>query len=251
VQAAIEMDIYVIIDWHIDGPYAFDVQHEAKAFFIEMAQRYGNTPNIIWEIFNEPMNTDPWWKIKQYHLDIIPAIRQYSRNIIMLGSKSWSQDLDEPAVDPVTCDVCYNLAYSLHFYAITHQAENLRKAQVAVDKGLALFANEWGVCAYDGRSFADINWVWVKKWTDFFDQYLIGSTHWSIMDKVTTESCSLVNPSASSYGGWGYNDLSLTGKAIKAYIKDKPYLNEHGQPIDENGNVAQQLWNGQTWSAHR
>ncbi|EME75700.1 cellulase BglC [Bacillus sonorensis L12] len=61
VEAAKELGIYVIIDWHIlsDGN---PNQNKAKAkeFFKEMSSLYGNTPNVIYEIANEP-NGDVNW----------------------------------------------------------------------------------------------------------------------------------------------------------------------------------------------
>jgi len=234
VDAAITMGIYVIIDWHIDGPHALPLQQYAKEFFRMVAQKYGQFPNVLFEPFNEPMNVDSWlYRIKPYHEDIVPVIREYSDNIVLLGSRSWSQDVDEPADYPVTCDKCYNLVYSLHFYAVTHRDANREKARYAVSKGLALFASEWGVCAYYGGTDSEVDWGEVKRWTDFFDDNLISSTPWAINDNTVgteAEACSMVHPSASSHGEWGWNDLTTTGRAMKAYIKGQPYL-VNGRPV--------------------
>jgi endoglucanase len=51
------------------------------------AQRYGNTPNIMYEPWNEP-TTDSWATIKAYMQTNINAIRPYdSNNIIILDKK--------------------------------------------------------------------------------------------------------------------------------------------------------------------
>jgi len=234
VDAAIAMGIYVIIDWHIDGPNGFQLQSAAQEFFAMVAQKYAQYPNVLFEPWNEPMDTDSWsWHIKPYHQNIVQAIRAYSNNIILLGSRSWSQDVDEAANDPVTCPTCYNLAYTLHIYAINHGHKYRAKALHAVNKGIAIFATEWGVCAWYGGTDSEVNWGEVKMWTDLFDTHMISSTHWSLNDNTVgpdAEACSMVHPSASSDGQWNENDLSTTGRAMKAYIKGQPYL-VNGGPV--------------------
>lgn len=238
VEAAIANGIYVIIDWHIDRAGAFQLQAEAKKFFSEMAQKWGSYPNVLFEPWNEPLDTDAWYLIKRYHEDIVPAIRAYSDNIVILGSRSWSQDVDEPARSPVQCSTCHNVVYALHFYAITHRNSYREKAQFAIDSGLALFATEWGVCAWYGGTDWEVDWTEVKRWTDFFQANWISQTVWALNDNsaqapVTAtsspESCSLLHPSADSNGNWADSHLSITGYAMREYIKGNQYLDWSGR----------------------
>ena len=53
VDAAIKHGTYVIIDWH--DHHATDHLKESRKFFAEMAQKYGDKPNVIYETFNEPL----------------------------------------------------------------------------------------------------------------------------------------------------------------------------------------------------
>src|SRR3546814_2449062 len=57
----VERGVYVIIDWHDHN--ADRNMEQAKSFFAAMAQRYAGTPNIIYEIWNEPERKS-WKTIK-------------------------------------------------------------------------------------------------------------------------------------------------------------------------------------------
>ena len=112
-----------------------------------MAQKYGATPNVIYEPYNEP-NKVTWAQIKPYHEAVVAAIRaQDPDNLIVLGTPTYSQDVDLAAQDPVAGT---NLLYTLHFYACTHKQALRDKANTAIGLGLALFITEFGATPADG-----------------------------------------------------------------------------------------------------
>jgi hypothetical protein len=140
VDNAIDAGVYVIIDWHDHN--AHEHEDEAIAFFRDMATAYGETPNVIYEPFNEPLQVDWSSLVKPYHEAVVGAIRPIDPdNIIILGTPTWSQDVERPAQSPVAGD---NLMYTLHFYSCTHKDWLRKKGDYALGNGLALFVTEWG-----------------------------------------------------------------------------------------------------------
>jgi len=210
IDACIDKGIYVIVDWH--DHHAQENQQAAIGFFTQIAELYGDKPNIIYEIYNEPLQIS--WKndVKPYSEVVISEIRKIdSDNIILVGSPTWSQDVDIAANDPLDYD---NIAYSLHFYAATHKQSLRYKAQVALNRGVALFVSEFGTVESSGDGFLDYNEM--NSWFDFMENNNISWCNWSIADKNET-SAALI-PGANSNGGWTDSNLSESGKFIRSKI---------------------------------
>ncbi|AHM59622.1 endoglucanase [Flammeovirgaceae bacterium 311] len=214
VEAAIELGIYVIIDFHVHEANKYEA--EAKVFFAEMAQRYGQYPNVIYEPWNEPLQTGGWrMYIKPYHESIIGVIRQYDEdNLIVCGTGHYSMKVDEASLDPVK-DV--NVAYTLHYYAGTHQQALRRQAQKALERGAALFVTEYGVGG--ASSNGTINEEEARLWWDFLDEHKISHCNWSVADKEEVHSALL--PGASPTGGWMWMDLTPSGRLVRGEIRAK------------------------------
>jgi endoglucanase len=147
VQNAQELGVYVILDWHSGSAYQEPEQTASVTFFTEMAKKYGACPNVLYEDFNEPVNVQ-WATIKPYHQKVVDAIRAVDPdNLIIMGTPTWSQDVDKAAADPVTGT---NLLYTLHFYSCSHSQSLRTKGDTAMSKGAALFITEFGATPADG-----------------------------------------------------------------------------------------------------
>ena len=216
VEAAIAEDMYVIIDWHVlqdQDPNKY--KDEAKKFFEEMAKTYKDDPHVIYEICNEPNGGTSWSMIKKYALEVIPVIRKYAPNaIIIVGTPTWSQDVDIAAKDPIT--EYDNVMYALHFYASTHTDSLRNKCKTAVKKGLPIFVTEYGICEASGNGVINENQA--NLWIEMLDGYGISHVMWNLANK--NESSSMIAAGNTKVNGFTEKDLSKSGKWFVNMLKD-------------------------------
>ncbi|GAB3998516.1 cellulase family glycosylhydrolase [Glycomyces albus] len=196
IENAATAGVYVIVDFHAHE--AHQHQSEAIAFFSDLADRYGHLPNIIWEPYNEPTQVSWSGTVKPYHEAVLASIRQHDPdNIVVLGSPTWSQDVDVAAGDPVSGT---NLMYTLHFYSCTHTDWLRAKADTARDAGLALFVTEWGASAADGGLDGQVCLGEAQQWIDWMAANQISWTAWKL--DVGDDSTNLLSSGAPVTGGW-------------------------------------------------
>lgn len=210
IDLVISNDMYVIVDWHIlsdNNPNNY--KNEAIDFFDKISSKYKNTPNIIYEICNEPNGGTSWNDVKSYAEDVIKTIRKNSNNIIIVGTPTWSQDVDSVINNKIDDN---NTMYALHFYSGTHKDDLRNKAKRALDNNVPIFVSEFGVSDASGNGGVYLDEA--NKWMEFIKNNNLSFVNWSLADK--NESSALLNPNNKVVSD---DNLSESGKYIKNIFK--------------------------------
>ena len=176
VNAAIDNDIYVIIDWHIES--ANGNTSEAVKFFEYAAKEYGEYNNVIFEVWNEPVGAD-MGTVASHANSVIAAIRKHSDNLVLVGSPEWSSHPEQCAQAGIQ-DSKKNFGCTLHFYAATHQTGNggyNDRAAQAMSSGVPVFATEWGTVSADGNGSP--NQSASQAWISWMNQNNVSWANWS------------------------------------------------------------------------
>lgn len=228
VDAAIADGSYVIVDWH-----SHKLLPEAAAdFFTKVATKYKGVPNIIYEIYNEPVSaafekdgtfgdlSDPeamkayWGELKTYAESIIKVITDIdgSKPLILVGCPCWDQRIDLAASEPIKS--YNNIMYTVHFYAATHKDSLIKACDDALAAGTPIFISECAACVSDGDGENDME-SW-GRWNDWTSAHGVSMMAWSISDK--DETCSMLTPEASSEGPWTEDQIKPWGRIVKKWM---------------------------------
>ncbi len=219
VQYATDLGMYVIIDWHIhsengenQNPNSYKAA--AKEFFQKYATMYKNYDNVIFELCNEPVGTK-WYDesgndLYTYCKEMVKTIRDCDSNaLVVCGTNTWSQDVEDVAKKPLKDDGFDNVLYTFHFYAATHYENLMQKVKTATADKTPIFVTEFGICRADGNGIYDT--ANADAWIKLLDEYNISYACWSLCNK--NEAAAYLLPSCSKVnGGWVESDLSTTGK---------------------------------------
>ncbi len=213
VNAATDLGMYVIVDWHVlrdQSPTVYEQQ--AREFFSQMSREFKDRVNVIYEICNEPNGGVDWWTIKGYAERIIPVIRANDPDaIVIVGTPTWSQDVDQAAANRLTGDVARNTMYALHFYANTHTQWLRDRMNAALDAGLPVFISEFGTTDASGNG--GYNPWESQQWIDLANRRNVSWMNWSLCLK--NESSAAIQPWCKKLSDWQTWELTESGNWVR------------------------------------
>jgi endoglucanase len=228
ISSLIKRGLYVLIDWHILTPGdPMKNLESAKTYFQYMSNKYKDTPNILYEIANEPNNKSgegqtmvDWKRIKSYAELLIPVIRANDTDgIIIVGTPGWSSlgvsagsGPSEIYNNPLAGE---NIMYSFHFYATTH-GDNYRKALDEASDKLPIFVTEWGSQSASGDGKDDFKSA--QAYIDLMARKKISWINWNYSDD--RRSGAVFTPGTCQSGNFtNDNALKESGKWVKKKMK--------------------------------
>ena len=214
VSYATELGMYVIVDWHILSDCDPNQnKDEAIAFFREMSESFADNDNVLYEICNEPNSGTSWDSIKSYAEEVIPVIREQKPDaVILVGTPTWSQEIDKAAASPLTFD---NVMYTLHFYAGTHKDDLRNRLETCAQSNLPVFVSEFGMCDASGNGANDFDST--TKWLDLLNKYQISFCCWNLANK--DESSSVFKAASTALSDWTDEDFNESGRWIREYFR--------------------------------
>ena len=216
VSYATELGMYVIVDWHILSDCDPNQnKDEAIAFFREMSEAFADNDNVLYEICNEPNSGTSWDSIKSYAEEVIPVIREQKPDaVILVGTPTWSQEIDKAAASPLTFD---NVMYSLHFYAGTHKDDLRNRLETCAQNNLPVFVSEFGMCDASGNGANDFDST--TKWLDLLNKYQISFCCWNLANK--DESSSVFKAASTALSDWTDEDFTDSGRWIREDVRSR------------------------------
>ena len=214
VDYATKLGMYALVDWHVHAYNPNEYLKEAKIFFTKYATMYKDHDNVLYEICNEPTGTN-WYSgngkdLYTYCSEVIKTIRAIDPDaIIICGTNTWSQDVDQVAAKPMKALGYENIMYTCHFYSATHGENLMKKVRLATKDGTPIFVTEFGICSADGNGSYDPESA--DRWIALLDELNISFACWSYSN--CNEKSAYFKSSCSNAGGdWTADDLTTTGK---------------------------------------
>lgn len=214
IDSATAQGLYVIVDWHVHNDNPNKYKEEAKKFLGEISKKYAGYGNVLYEICNEPVDSDWDTQIKPYAEEVIPVIRANAPDaIVIVGTNTWSQDVDKAASNQIKA--FKNIMYAFHFYAHTHTDAMRAKLENAIKLGLPVFITEFGTCDASGNGGYDE--YQTMEWFKLIQKYNLSHINWSLCNK--DETASVISSGFAQTSGWTENDLTQSGKLIRSHFR--------------------------------
>lgn len=223
VDYCAQKDLYAIIDWHYVARTSDHVTSTSQ-FWDYMAPRFANDSHVLFELFNEPNNTENWSVVKANMQTWIDIVRSHAPdNLILVGGPNWCQVMRPQITDPVAGD---NIVYVAHLYP-AHWYGGVWEIDI---DGIAdcaavhpVLMTEWGFSMSMGPDTLLNGTItdYGQPLMNFIEGLKIGNTAW-------VASYNWGPPMFWDPGGWpkppGPWDLRIGEGEMGGFVKDTLYL---------------------------
>ncbi len=237
--------IYVIVDWNVCFVEEEDETKEAAVdFFTRLSTIYADSPNVIYEVANDPLlddeedeDADEWNDIiVPFVSDIIEVTRENSPDsIIIVGAPNKGIDIDVASEDMLDYD---NIAYAFRFYSGSQGYLLREKAKTAMDNGACVIATQFGLGTENSTD--GINELMSTTWMKFMNEYEISWCNYAIGSNAE-ESANALLLDAENYtdeqkysGHWPDGLISDSGHfARDQFLYVEPVTEETSETTEE------------------
>jgi endoglucanase len=219
IDEATERGMYALVDFHqlTPGDPNYNLQN-AKNFFRDIVQAHSTKTNVIYDVANEP-NGVSWAGIKSYAEQVIPVIRQYNPNaVVLVGTHGWAsmgtsdgRTAQDIYLNPVNAS---NIMYTFHFYAASH-GQAYRDNLVWAAQRMPVFVTEFGSQDYSGDG--PNNFTSTQQYLDILNQYKISWTNWNYSDDM--RSGAVWKTGQCSSNNWSTSNLKEAGIWIRNQMR--------------------------------
>ncbi len=157
VERAASKGLYAILDFHQIADIDEDTDAQAREFWRAVAPRFTDYPNVLFEVFNEPVRvcgSEAWASIRPFAQAWVDLIRESAPdNLILVAGPVWAQNIRGAVEAPISGG---NIVYVSHIYPEHWSLEVADEARGCAARH-PVFLSEWG---YDNDSprgrFADV-----------------------------------------------------------------------------------------------
>jgi len=144
IDYATSKNMYAIIDLHQidDTNTAHNSGADATSFWTDIAPQFKDYSNVIYELYNEPINSGMAWATFKTQVQTwIDTVRAAApNNLIIVPSMSWDQHPGDAASSPPDGT---NLVYTAHIYPNNWGTSFQQQLATATAK-VPVFITEWG-----------------------------------------------------------------------------------------------------------
>ena len=217
IENALAADMYVIVDWHVlQDKNPKKHMEKAKEFFREVTKRYGQEPGILYEICNEPNGNTSYRDIAEYAGVIIPVIRKYAPNaVVLVGMPKFCTTLEAAIERPLAYE---NVMYTYHYYSDVSDCRYAREQiDTALKNDIPVFVSEWGFKVESKTLKEDTESL--DAFLDFLEERGISWVNWALSNK--SESYSFISSETRALSNWTEDQLTPSGKYVLSRLKVK------------------------------